>query len=167
MSGPRPLFEPDPPAGPLAQVAEPAPLTVTDGPGRAAFELPDIPPDEPFAGRVHKVRAGPVTVAESTIVEELLRWLAVQPRVHARKVHQTAVTGSGEPDLDICWRGRAVKIEVKRVGETPTRVQLRRLLTWREAGALAGWVTSLDDLRRILEHVDDRDWRADLTVPGG
>lgn len=161
MSGPRPLFEPDPLSAPLREVA--AELLPAD-PGGG---VPELPEDEPFVGRVRATaRTGPVTRAESAIVEEMLGWLNVQDGVLARKVHQTAVTGAGEPDLDICWRGRSVKIEVKRPGQQPERIQLRRLMMWQDAGALVGWATSMDDLRAIVAHVEDPAYRPDLTTPG-
>ena len=135
-------------------------------PGPDPEVAPEIPADEPFAAQVRTARAAPATVAESTIVATILGWIDVQPGVHGRKVHQTAVTGAGEPDLDICWHGRAVKIEVKRPGERPTPVQLRRLQCWQRAGALVGWVCSLEELQALIVHVGDPDWQADLTRPG-
>lgn len=168
-SGPRPLFEPrypetgppDPLTAPIEQVVDRLESTQLEPLG-LSDELPEIPDDEPFAARMRALRSAPTTVAESTIVDELLGWLLVQHKVYARKVHQTAVTGSGEPDLDICWHGRAVKIEVKRPGQKPTPAQRRRMMVWRDAGALVDWVTSLDELKAVLSHVEDGGWEADL-----
>lgn len=158
--GPPPLFPAgDPLAGPLATLAQ-----ELRAPVLPEFEVPE---DEPFAMRVQQATSRPTaSQSETAIVAEMLKWLNVQPLCHARKVHQSAVTGSGEPDLLICWRGRMVVVEVKRPGEHPTRKQLRRLLTWQEAGALVGWATSLDDLRMILARADDPTWHADLAQPG-
>ncbi len=166
MTGPRPLFTPapDPLAEPLAEIA--ADLTAPPAP---APEIPDIPDDEPlapFSDRVRAAHTQPTTRSETSIVAEMLAWVAVQPGAHGRKVHSSGVTGSGEPDLLICWRGRMVVVEVKRPGERPTRVQLRRLLIWQDAGALVGWATGLEDLRSILAHADDWSYRQDLTTPG-
>jgi len=169
-SGPHPLFEPkdlvtglppDPLTAPIEQVVnhlEPTQLEPLGLPD----ELPEIPEDEPFAARMRAIRSAPTTVAESTIVDELLGWLNMHHRVYARKIHQTAITGSGEPDLDICWHGRAVKIEVKRPGQKPTPAQRRRMMVWRDAGALVDWVSSLDELKAVLSHVEDDKWAADL-----
>lgn len=165
-SGPRPLFAPlDPLTAPLHEVADALLPTVHEP--LPAPELPEVEDDdEPFAARVRATRTAPSTSSEATIVEEMLGWLNVQPGVHARKVHQSAVTGSGEPDLMICWRGRMVLIEVKTPDKRPTRVQLRRMLTWQEAGALVGWATSMDDLRAIVAHAQEPAYRPDLDTPG-
>jgi len=77
---------------------------------------------------------------------------------YARKVHGNAYS-SGEPDIDACVRGRAVKVEVKVPGRKPTAQQLARLRRWQEAQALAGWVTSLSELVELLDHLDDLDWQ--------
>lgn len=157
VTGVRPLFEPvsspwDEPAPPAGETPQPPP------------EIPED--DRSFAVRVRATRSAPSTPSEGSIVADCLRWLAVQPRTQSRKVHQSAVSGSGEPDLDICCRGRAVKVEVKRPGEHPTAKQMRRMKCWRDAGALVGWVTSLDELRGLMDRVDDPAWQADLTRPG-
>jgi len=70
---------------------------------------------------------------------------------YARKVHGNAYS-SGEPDIDACVRGRAVKVEVKVPGRKPTAQQLARLRR-------AGWVTSLSELVELLDHLDDLDWQ--------
>lgn len=76
----------------------------------------------------------------------------------ARKVHGSSYGKSGEPDIDACVRGRAIKVELKMPGKVPTPVQMGRLRAWARAGALAGWVTSLDELDALLEHTDDFGW---------
>lgn len=165
--GIRPLFDPiDPAASSVPTISEAEFANALDEVAGALAPPPDVPADEPFAARVVHAATRPVTQSEGSIVADMLRWLAVQPQCLARKVHQTGVTGSGEPDLDICWRGRAVKIEVKRPGQRPTRVQVRRLLQWRDAGALVAWVTSLDDLRAVLSHADDYSYVPDLETSG-
>lgn len=59
---------------------------------------------------------------------------------------------SGKPDIDACLRGRALKLEAKRpkIGK-PTKLQLANLDRWRKAGAVAEIVTSVDDVKQILE----------------
>lgn len=76
----------------------------------------------------------------------------------ARKVHGNAYGVAGEPDIDACIRGRAVKIELKVAGKKPSALQFARLRAWAEVGALAGWATSLEQVDALLSHVDDLTW---------
>lgn len=75
----------------------------------------------------------------------------------ARKVHGNAVT-IGEPDIDACIRGRAVKLELKQPGEKPTKIQMVKLRLWADAGALSGWAVTMVEVDALLEHVDDTAW---------
>jgi hypothetical protein len=144
-------------AMPAAATPDPAPL----------FD-PDIPEDEPFSAQLARARSRPrsSTRPEGEITAECLDWLNAQPRTKARKVHQSAMTGGGEPDIDACSRGRAVKIEMKRPGEEPPERQLRRMWEWQRAGALVGWATSLQEVQALMAHVHDLEWINPLTGPG-
>ena len=75
----------------------------------------------------------------------------------ARKVHGNAMT-VGEPDIDACIRGRAVKLELKQPGKRPTALQMAKLRTWAAAGALSGWAVTMVEVDALLEHVDDPTW---------
>jgi hypothetical protein len=77
----------------------------------------------------------------------------------AVKVHASQMGNGGEPDVDACVRGRSVKVEVKQPGKVPTPRQMAVLRKWERAGALAGWVTSVEELDALLAHLDDPDWR--------
>lgn len=89
---------------------------------------------------------------------------AVQARIkgewggHARKVHGGPQQAAGEPDIDACIDGRAVKVELKQPGSKPTPRQYKALRDWQDAGALAGWVTTLVELDRLLNKLGDRSW---------
>ncbi|MBC8091360.1 MAG: hypothetical protein H7Y15_05350 [Pseudonocardia sp.] len=137
------------------------------------FTAPASPDDDvSFAARMATARrtAGDGSAPsrpESAIVAEILEWLNDQPQCFARKVHQTAVTGGGEPDIDACLRGRTIKIEIKRPGAPePGPRQLQRLRRWQNAGALVGWATSLPDVVDIVAHLDDHAWINPMTGPG-
>lgn len=109
----------------------------------------------------------PRSRSESAIVGEILEWFNGRDDAVARKVHQAALSGGGEPDIDACVRGRSVKIEVKRPGvPAPGPRQLNRLRRWQRAGALVGWVTDLAGVQALLDHVDDVEWINPLTGPG-
>lgn len=96
---------------------------------------------------------------ETALVKSLIDWLRLQPECWARKVHGSRYQDAGEPDIDGCLRGRAIKIEVKMPGNRPTGVQMGALRRWAKAGALAGWVTSKAQLEELLSHADDRAWQ--------
>lgn len=140
--------------------------------------LPEVPAapadevvDEPgggFSSRVRTAdRVAETTEPEAKVTRRILDWLNSQPDTIARKVHQTAVTGGGEPDIDACSRGRCIKIEVKRVGAPPPPPrQIARLARWQRAGALVGWATSVEHVQELMQHVDDRSWINPLTGPG-
>lgn len=77
---------------------------------------------------------------------------------HARKVHQSRFQ-MGEPDVDACIEGRAVKVEVKVPGNTPTDRQYAVMRIWERSGALVGWVTSVDEVEELLGHLEDPGWK--------
>lgn len=85
---------------------------------------------------------------------------------HALKVHQDATTGRGSPDIDACVRGRCVKVELKMPGKTPTPAQYGRMRRWENAGALVGWIRSLEELDELLSHAGDLEWRNPQLAPG-
>lgn len=66
---------------------------------------------------------------------------------------------SGEPDIDGCYRGRSLKLEVKRPQGTykPSELQLAVLSMWKEAGALTGVVHSVDEVKALLEEAERGD----------
>lgn len=78
-----------------------------------------------------------------------------------RKKHGGAFGLAGEPDIygAIPPSGRAYGIELKRPGEEPTKLQRRRLQEWANAGAIAGWASSVDGVLSILS--------SDIAPPAG
>lgn len=90
-------------------------------------------------------------VRERRVVEAVISYLNGLPHARARKVHGGAHGPAGEPDVDACVAGRAVKVEVKAPGAAgATRLQRRRLEQWAEAGAVVGEVRSVEDVRALL-----------------
>ena len=96
---------------------------------------------------------------ESKIVGDCRKYINDLPQARAIKVHGSQMGNGGEPDIDACVRGRCCKIEVKRPGREPTPRQYSILRKWEAAGALAGYVTSVDELKELLRHVEDPAWR--------
>ena len=87
---------------------------------------------------------------ESAIVKAILKHLNSLPGCLARKRWGGGMGVAGEPDIDACIWGRSLQLEVKRPGEKPTLLQLKRLDEWREAGALVGVVTSVAEVKELL-----------------
>ena len=86
---------------------------------------------------------------------------------YARKVHGGAYGNTGEPDLDGCLRGRALKFEAKRIGERPAGPQMAALRRWATVGALVGWFRTDGELGDLLDHADEQGFvPPDLTRPG-
>jgi hypothetical protein len=91
--------------------------------------------------------------SERAIVRSILAYLNSLPGCLARKRWGGGMGVAGEPDIDACFHGRSVQLEVKRPGETPTPLQLKRLAEWRRAGAVAGVAHSVGEVREILENI--------------
>ena len=87
---------------------------------------------------------------ESAIVRAILKYLNSLPGCLARKRWGGGMGVAGEPDIDACICGRSLQLEVKRPGEKPTPLQLKRIEQWREAGALVGVVTSVREVKALL-----------------
>jgi hypothetical protein len=90
---------------------------------------------------------------ERAIVKAILAYLNGQPGCLARKRWGGGMGVVGDPDIDACVRGRSVQLEVKRSGERPTPLQLKRLDEWRQAGAIVAVVSSVEDVKSLLTEV--------------
>lgn len=88
--------------------------------------------------------------AEISIVRAILRYLNSLDETHARKTHGGRYA-TGWPDVVGAHRGRFLALEVKRPGGKPTPLQVRELQRWERAGAIAAVVTSVDEVRALLE----------------
>jgi hypothetical protein len=92
-------------------------------------------------------------VLESHVVQRIVTALKEKHGIVVRKRHGTAMGVAGDPDLYGTINGRHFEIEVKRPNDPssqPTELQTRRLLEWRNAGAITGIARSVDDALIIL-----------------
>lgn len=98
--------------------------------------------------------------SETALHKAVIKRLREHYRGDAIKVHGGGHRGgrSGEPDVLGCVSGRMVQVECKQPGNTPTVLQLARLRAWQRAGALSGWVTSLEELDELMTHLGQYDW---------
>jgi hypothetical protein len=81
---------------------------------------------------------------ENKIAKKILDYINAMPNGYAIKVIGS-VYSMGNPDIVGCIGSRAVVIEVKRPGESPTENQRAHLRKWENAGALAFWTDSVVD----------------------
>lgn len=88
---------------------------------------------------------------EASLVTQILKYINSIPGCKAEKRHGSQYSEAGAPDISACCKGRRVELEVKRPGEKPTRIQLRRLVQWQEAGAISAWVTTMEEVKFIIE----------------
>jgi hypothetical protein len=92
---------------------------------------------------------------ESAIVDDLQRYFRLLKKdghqIWWFKVHGGARQKAGSPDPCVVWYGRSVWLEVKRPGETPTRLQWQRIDEIREAGGVADVVESVPQAAAVLE----------------
>jgi len=88
--------------------------------------------------------------SERAIVKAILVYLNGLLGCLARKRWGGGMGVAGDPDIDACFHGRSVQLEVKRPGEAPTPLQVKRLEEWRRAGAVAAVVVSVDEVRSLL-----------------
>lgn len=89
-------------------------------------------------------------MTERAIVKAILAYLNGLPGCLARKRWGGGMGVAGDPDIDACLRGRSLQLEVKRPGEKPTLLQVKRIEEWRRAGAIAGVVVSVDEVKSLL-----------------
>lgn len=102
------------------------------------------------AQRGTKKSPGKPVPLEKSIVNGILKYLSGIEGCHAVKTHGSAYSG-GQPDVDVCYKGQTIKLEVKRPGKQATALQEAVLAQWKAAGAIVGVVTSVEEVKRIMD----------------
>ena len=87
---------------------------------------------------------------EKVIVQKILGFLNGLPGCVARKRWGGGMGVAGDPDITGCIDGRHLEFEVKRPGQQPTALQVRRLEEWKRAGAVVAVVTGVEQVQSIL-----------------
>jgi hypothetical protein len=88
---------------------------------------------------------------EASIVQAILRYLNALPECVAEKEHGSPYAHVGKADITGCLKGRTLKLEAKRPGEKATPIQLAYLAKWAKAGAITGVVTSVGEVKELME----------------
>lgn len=87
---------------------------------------------------------------EKAIVNAIKRYLDKLSECYVIKTHGS-IYSAGQPDLLGCYKGKTLALEVKRPGGKPTPLQLAVLKKWEAAGAIAAVVTSVEEVKTILQ----------------
>lgn len=92
---------------------------------------------------------------ESTLTKAILAMVKARrqagARIKAVKIHGSQYMEAGTPDIDLCFNGRAFKLEAKTGKGKTTPIQDRRLREWNDAGAVTGVVRSVADVEELLD----------------
>lgn len=88
---------------------------------------------------------------ESSLKRSVIKRLtALFPEGCVRKRHGTSFAVKGDPDVYALIGGAHLEIELKAVGEEPTRLQSQRLRDWERAGAHVCCVHTVAELEDFL-----------------
>jgi len=91
--------------------------------------------------------------SEAALQARILKHLDDLPRCWAVKF--PGVLRRGVPDVLVCYRGRFVAIEIKRPGQSPTKLQCAVIEQIQDAGGVAKVVTSVSDVRRVVAGIKE------------
>jgi len=61
---------------------------------------------------------------------------------------------TGVPDILVCYKGFFLALEVKRPGETPTKIQVYEMDRIKDAGGISEVVRSIEDVRELIDTID-------------
>lgn len=94
---------------------------------------------------------------ERSIQTKVLNYLNSLPECMAENVRGTA-SQSGRADINACYKGHCIKIELKDPedkGYKATQQQKLYLEKWKRAGAVVGVCYSINDVKKLLEDIDE------------
>lgn len=90
---------------------------------------------------------------EKTITNQILKYLKARPCCFVFKEHGGIYGTAGIPDIICCYRGKFVAIEVKTLTGKLSKLQEITIKRINEAGGMAIKVTSLQEVKNVLEGV--------------
>lgn len=92
---------------------------------------------------------------EGSIQSKVLKYLNALPCCIAENVSGNA-SQSGRADINCCYKGRAIKIELKSrdTGYKASKQQKLYLKKWKRAGAIVGICYNVEDVKKLLRKVD-------------
>ena len=95
---------------------------------------------------------------ESTIQTHILEYLR-HMGAYSLNVGGSAVTATGTPDILCCYKGHFVALEIKKPhgsygATTAQRIRIKQI---QKAGGVAGLVTSVQGVARLLKQIGEQD----------
>ena len=91
---------------------------------------------------------------EKDIVKAILKYLKTVPNCFSWKEHGGMYGTAGIPDIICCYCGRFVAFEVKTETGKLTKLQEATIRKIKEAKGHAFKVTSVEEVKQILEHME-------------
>ena len=91
---------------------------------------------------------------EKDIVKSILKYLKTVPNCFSWKEHGGMYGTAGIPDIICCYCGRFVAFEVKTETGKLTKLQEATIRKIKEAKGQAFKVTSVEEVKQILEHME-------------
>ena len=91
---------------------------------------------------------------EKDIVKSILKYLKTVPNCFSWKEHGGMYGTAGIPDIICCYCGRFVAFEVKTETGKLTKLQESTIRKIKEAKGHAFKVTSVEEVKQILEHME-------------
>ena len=101
--------------------------------------------------RVHTREGEPMK--EKDVVDSIKEYLQTIPNIFFWKEHGGQFGTAGIPDLIICYKGKFIGLECKLPGRKPTLLQKITLGKIEKAGGIAKVVTSVDQVKEIIENL--------------
>lgn len=92
---------------------------------------------------------------EKDIVRNIIRYLKALPKTFVWKEHGGMYGTAGIPDVICCHKGLFLAFEVKTQTGKATLLQEITIKKIVEAGGIAALVRSVDDVKKILEELND------------
>lgn len=95
--------------------------------------------------------------SESTISTSIIKWINSLDNAWAIKIHSSAMTGRGTPDIAAVVEGKAIWLETKTPDKGSNTTPIQRHNLWRlsEAGAIVGTPRTLSEAKRIIKGITD------------
>lgn len=93
-------------------------------------------------------------MAEKDIVNAIIRYLKTVPSCFAWKEHGGLYGTAGLPDIICCINSRFIAFEVKTPSGKLTKLQEIMIKRINDAKGYACKVTSVEDVKQILEHLE-------------
>ncbi len=92
---------------------------------------------------------------ESALIKKIRTYLMNLDGCFFWKEHGGQYGTAGIPDIIVCYHGRFVALEAKVGKNKPTSLQAATIKQIQKAGGTAAVVYSLDDVKKILNNLED------------